>query len=89
MVFLEELMILISLTIWTNTQTVEKYELNGVSLRRINKTHNLSDVTVSNPIGIDIIYVKVDMSSNGVDRSSDLRINSKPNLLEEICKSIL
>jgi hypothetical protein len=32
---------------------VYKYELNGVSLRRINKTHDLNNVTVSNPITFD------------------------------------
>ena len=50
---------------------VEKYELGGVSLRRINKTHNLSDVdnTISNKIGVNHYYLKIDMSSNGNDRS--------------------
>ena len=50
---------------------VEKYELNGVSLRRINKTHNLNDVSLSikEPIGADYYYLKIDTSSNGNDRS--------------------
>lgn len=50
---------------------VEKYELGGVSLRRINKNHNLSDVsnTISDVIGVNHYYIKVDMSANGVDRS--------------------
>ena len=48
---------------------VYKYELNGVSLRRINTTHILSNANISNPIGIDYYNVKVDMSANGVDRS--------------------
>ena len=48
---------------------VHKYELNGVSLRRINTNHNLTNVTVSDPIGIDYYNVKIDTSSNGVDRS--------------------
>ncbi len=50
---------------------VEKYELNGVSLRRINKTHNLSDVSsaIKERIGADYYYVKVNMSTDGVDRS--------------------
>ena len=48
---------------------VHKYELNGVSLRRINTDHNLADSTVSNSLGIDYYTVKVDMSSNGVNRS--------------------
>ena len=50
---------------------VEKYELGGVSLRRINKTHNLSDVsnTIQDKIGVNHYYIKIDMSSNGNDRS--------------------
>ena len=49
---------------------VYKYELGGVSLRRINKTHSLSDVTVSNPIGYDFYNIKVDMSADGIDRTA-------------------
>ena len=48
---------------------VQKYELGSVSLRRINKTHNLADSTVTNSIGLDHYNVKLDMSENGVDRS--------------------
>ena len=48
---------------------VHKYELNGVSLRRINTDHNLSSSTVSNSIGIDHYNIKIDTSTNGVDRS--------------------
>lgn len=47
-----------------------KYELNGVSLRRINKTHNLSDTESSiYPTDLDYYYVKVGMSSRGIDRT--------------------
>ena len=47
-----------------------KYELNGVSLRRINKTHNLSDTNlVTYPTDLDYYYVKVGMSSRGIDRT--------------------
>jgi hypothetical protein len=51
---------------------VFKYELNGISLRRINKTHTFTDVDVSNyPIGIDSYYLKVDTSSKtGTDRTA-------------------
>ena len=49
---------------------VYKYELGGVSLRRINKTHDLSAATVSNPIGYDYYNVKVDMSLDGIDRTA-------------------
>ncbi len=48
---------------------VSKYELGGVSLRRINTNHNLANATVSNPRGLDYYNVKIDTSSNGVDRS--------------------
>ena len=49
---------------------VYKYELGGVSLERINLTHNLEDVTVSDPITFDSYNVKLDMASNGTDRST-------------------
>jgi len=48
---------------------IAKYELNGVSLRRINRDHTLSDATVPNPRTLDSYAIKVDMSSNGIDRS--------------------
>lgn len=48
---------------------VHKYELDGISLRRINKDHNLADATVSDPIGLDYYNIKIDTSANGVDRS--------------------
>jgi hypothetical protein len=48
---------------------VYKYELNGISLNRINKTHNLNNVTVSDPITFDSYHIKLDMSSNGINRS--------------------
>jgi hypothetical protein len=50
---------------------VYKYELNGISLRRINKTHNLSDITTSNSITFDSYTIKLDTSSNtGIARST-------------------
>ena len=49
---------------------VYKYELGGVSLRRINKTHNLEDVTVSNPITFDSYNIRLDMGSSGVGRTT-------------------
>jgi len=48
---------------------VYKYELNGVSLRRINKTHDLNNVTISNPITFDFYNVNIDMTTNGINRS--------------------
>ena len=50
--------------------SVEKYELGGVSLRRINKTHDLRDVTLSDPIKKDSYYIKVDMGTR-----TDLKFN--------------
>lgn len=50
---------------------VFKYEFNGVSLRRINKTHLLSDAdNITYPNGLDYYHIKVDMgSANGnIDR---------------------
>ena len=49
---------------------VYKYELNGISLNRINKTHNLDNVTVSNGINFDSYTIKIDNSSDGIDRST-------------------
>ncbi len=54
---------------YINWDHVMKYELNGVSLRRINTTHNLTNATVTEPIGLDHYNIKIDMSTNGVDRS--------------------
>jgi len=48
---------------------VYKYELNGVSLRRINTNHNLNEVTVSDPLTLDSYYIKIDMASNGENRT--------------------
>jgi hypothetical protein len=48
---------------------VYKYEINGISLRRINKTHNMNNVSVSDPINFDKYNIKIDTSSDGIDRS--------------------
>ena len=51
---------------------VYKYEFDGISLRRINKTHNLGDVTVSDPITLDTYNIKIDMDDTdyGTDRGT-------------------
>ena len=49
---------------------VYKYELGGVSLRRINTTHDITDVTIPNPITLDTYHVKVDMTTNGTNRGT-------------------
>lgn len=51
--------------------SVYKYELGGVSLRRINTIHNLSNVTISNAITFDSYNIKLQMNENGLDRSVD------------------
>ena len=55
-------------------ETVEKYELNGVSLRRINRPHLLSNVVANElneaPIGVDYYYLNIRMNANGTNRAS-------------------
>ena len=55
---------------------VFKYELGGVNLKRINKTHNLTEVSIGNSITFDSYNVKLDMSekfnSDNDDRSNDV-----------------
>jgi hypothetical protein len=55
-----------------------KYELNGVSLRRINKTHDISDLN----IGLDGYYLEIDTSANGngTNRSADGSFTGAPQL---------
>jgi len=71
---------------------ITKYELNGVSLRRINGvTHDVS--SLSNDI--DQYHVQIDMSTNGSDRSNDgdtsgtpqLSFNSEASVGGENCKA--
>ena len=63
---------------------VYKYELNGVSLRRINKSHELSDSTVSDSIDYDHYNIKIDMSSDGTDRTAS---SGHPKLFANTKKS--
>jgi hypothetical protein len=54
---------------------VYKYELGGVNLLRINKTHDMNDVTLENPITFDTYHIKLNMNSLDVDnddRSDDV-----------------
>ena len=63
---------------------VYKYEIGGVSLRRINTTHDISDTN----IGIDNYYIEFDRSSNGINRSSDNSPSLAPQLsfsTEQLC----
>jgi hypothetical protein len=44
---------------------IQKYEINGINLRRINAFHTLNDVdTTKHPIGLDDYTIKVDMSAD-------------------------
>ena len=47
---------------------IYKYELGGVSLKRINKIHSLSDPTVTSPITFDSYHLRLDMSQDGTNR---------------------
>ena len=49
---------------------VQKYELGGVSLRRINRTHDFREVTDTNPITLDSYKIKLDMGEQGIGRST-------------------
>ena len=51
-------------------ELVFRYEFGGISLRRINKEHNLADSDVPNGIGIDFYHIKLNMAQNGIDRSA-------------------
>jgi hypothetical protein len=48
---------------------VYKYELNNISLKRINKTHYLGDVTILDQITFDSYYIKLDTTMDGIDRT--------------------
>jgi len=56
----------------TADDLVYKYQLNGVSLRRINATHNLNEATIDDPITLDTYHIKIDMSdtTQGLNRTS-------------------
>ena len=41
---------------------VFKYENSGINLKRVNRTHDLSDVTEADPFTFDSYKVKLDMS---------------------------
>ncbi len=50
---------------------VMKYESCGVSLRRINKIHDLQDATVNEALGLDHYNIRLDMSAEtGEDRTA-------------------
>lgn len=53
-------------TIATNhsvNTVIYKYEINGISLLRINRTHRLEDATISDPVGLDYYSLKINQNS--------------------------
>jgi hypothetical protein len=61
---------------YTTNTLIYKYELNGVSLRRINTTHDISDLD----IGLDGYYLEIDRTANGINRSADESTAGTPQL---------
>ena len=53
-----------------------KYELNGVSLRRINTTHDINDLDIE----LDGHYIEIDRTANGTNRSIDGSPATMPQL---------
>jgi len=61
----------------TTGSLVFKYELNGVSLRRINTQHDISDTG----LGVDSYYIEIDRSNNkGTNRTTNGSLASSPEL---------
>ena len=56
--------------------TVEKYELGGVSMRRL----EVSGINLTSNFGLDHYHLSFDRSANGEDRSSDSVNGDKPEL---------
>jgi len=50
--------------------SIQKYENNGISLRRINTDHTLQDALVNRPITLDSYYIRINTAINGVNRNS-------------------
>ncbi|MAC91177.1 MAG: hypothetical protein CMO99_01285 [Woeseiaceae bacterium] len=70
---------------------VYKYELSGINLARINKIHDMNDVTVPNPITLDSYYIKLDtqevFNTNNLDRSVERLTDTAPTLYIRDTKS--
>lgn len=47
--------------------SVYKYEFNGISLNRINKTHNFADVGASHPIDLNSYFIKLETAAVSYD----------------------
>ena len=77
---------------------VYKYELSGINLARINKIHDMNDVTVPNPITLDSYYIRLNTqeifnsdntnsSPIGYDRSTERTTDDAPTLYVKNTKS--
>ena len=69
-----------TITPYSAGEPIEKYELNGVSLRRINNfTHQISPID----IGLNHYYVGFDTTSGGKNRSIDAVANPELSFIED------
>lgn len=77
---------------YNSNTSVYKYELAGISLRRINKQHILSDASIQDPIGIDYYTIKINTSNTDYPNSlpegiTNRSSSSLPNLFINQSKS--
>ena len=56
--------------------SVQKYELNGVSLRRINREHTISN----HDIGFDDYYIEIDRTATGPGKDRSADASNEPQL---------
>jgi hypothetical protein len=72
---------------------VRKYELMGISLRRMNKIHNLQSSDVIDPIDFDSYFIKLDLPSgkyiNDTKSSGGDSIYATQNISYEIIRPIV
>ena len=69
----------------SNADLVHKYEMNGVSLLRINRTHDLSDGDIDEQIGLDYYYLKFPQAS-GTDMTDRTGSSFPPLFFNETMK---
>ena len=65
---------------------VYKYELNNISLNRINKIHRLDEVTIDDAISFDHYHIKIDLSSD-TKNTGRLPSDALPTLYQKTKKS--
>lgn len=72
---------------------VKKYELSGISLRRMNKIHNLQSSDVKSPIDFDSYFIKINTPSgkyiNDTKSSGGDSIYATQNISYEIIRPIV